>query len=123
MGDYTVVAIFAIIGILFVTVTLWLSWFLRPFHNPVGVKACTYECGEIPEGQGWSQLRVGYYIYLLIFVIFDVEILFIFPWALVLRDMKAVGLGLVAILDMLIFVGILAVGLAYAWKKGVLKWE
>jgi len=123
MGDYTVVAVFAIIGILFVTVTLWMSWFLRPFHEPVGQKVSTYECGEVPVQQAWSQLRVGYYIYLLIFVIFDVMVLFILPWALVLREMKAADMGILAVLYVFIFVSVLAVGLIYAGKKGVLKWE
>jgi len=123
MADYTVVAVFAAIGIAFAVLTLGAAWFFRPFHRPTGDKDAAYECGEVPVGQAWRQLRVGYYIYLLIFVIFDVEVLFVFPWAMVLRDLKQAGMALVAVLDMFIFIGILAVGLAYAWRKGVLKWE
>jgi NADH:ubiquinone oxidoreductase subunit 3 (subunit A) len=69
------------------------------------------------------QLRPGYYIYMLIFVVFDVEVLFVFPWALALKHLKGGGLAAFAMADMFVFVGVLAVGLLYAWKKGVLKWE
>lgn len=120
--DYLWVALFALVGIGFAVVSLLASWAVRPY-NPEGQKRSTYECGEMPKGNAWVQLRPGYYIYMLVFVIFDVEVLFIFPWALGLRGMKAAGLGTLALVDMFIFVGILALGLVYAWKKGVLKWE
>jgi len=123
MNDYTVVAIFAAVGIGFVVVTLGMAWLLRPIHRPTGEKDATYECGEVPVGQAWAQIRVGYYMYLLIFVVFDVEVLFIFPWALVGGKLKNAGLAWLWWIDMFIFTGILAVALAYAWKKGVLKWE
>ena len=121
-SDYIWVAVFAAVGIVFAVVTLWASWAVRP-HNPKGQKRSTYECGERPKGSAWVQLRPGYYIYMLVFVIFDVEVLFIFPWALALRHLKGTGLAAFAVVDMLIFVGVLAIGLIYAWKKGVLRWE
>lgn len=121
-SDYIWVAMFLLVGIGFVVVTLLTSWVVRP-HNPAGQKTATYECGEQPKGSAWVQLRPGYYIYMLIFVIFDVEVLFIFPWALALRHLKGAGLAAFAIVDMIIFVSVLALGLVYAWKKGVLKWE
>lgn len=93
------------------------SWFLRP-KNPTSGKSSTYECGEIPQGSAWIQYNVVYYLFALIFVIFDVEVVFIIPWALVFRS-----LGIAAYIEMLIFIFILLLGLAYAWKKGVLKWQ
>ncbi|MEN6519574.1 MAG: NADH-quinone oxidoreductase subunit A [Armatimonadota bacterium] len=121
-SDYTWVALFAIVGVGFVIVTLLTAWILRPY-NPKGQKRSTYECGERPKGSGWVQLRPGYYIYMLVFVIFDVEVLFVLPWALALKHFRGTSLAVFAIVDMVIFVGILAVGLIYAWRKGVLKWE
>lgn len=122
-SDYIWVALFAVIGVGFAVVTLLASWAIRPY-NPKGQKRSTYECGERPKGNAWVQLRAGYYIYMLVFVIFDVEVLFVFPWALVLRHIdRHTDLATFAIVDMLIFVGVLAAGLVYAWKKGVLKWE
>ena len=121
-NDYIWVALFMAVGVGFTVITLLLSWVIRPY-NPSGQKLSSYECGEMPKGDAWVQLRPGYYIYMLVFVIFDVEVLFIFPWALALKSMKSAGLGVLAVVDMFIFVGILAIGLIYAWKKGVLKWE
>ena len=100
-----------------------LSWVIRPSYKPTGVKAEPYECGEVPFGDAWKQFRVGYYIFALIFVIFDVEAIFIFPWAKELLNLKAAGLGIFAFVEMMIFIGILFIGLLYAWRKGVLKWE
>jgi len=121
-GSYIPVAVFAAVGIGFAVVTLWAAWAVRPY-DPRGQKRSTYECGERPKGSAWVQLRPGYYIYMLVFVIFDVEVLFIFPWALALKHLKGTPLAAFAVVDMLIFVGVLAVGLVYAWKKGVLRWE
>ncbi|MEN6373003.1 MAG: NADH-quinone oxidoreductase subunit A [Armatimonadota bacterium] len=121
-SDYTWVALFAIVGVGFVIVTLLAAWILRPY-NPKGQKSSTYECGERPKGSGWVQLRPGYYIYMLVFVIFDVEVLFVLPWALALKHFRGTSLAAFAIIDMVIFVAVLAVGLIYAWRKGVLKWE
>ncbi|HOK54929.1 MAG TPA: NADH-quinone oxidoreductase subunit A [Armatimonadota bacterium] len=121
-SDYIYVALFAVIGIGFSVVALLLSWAIRPY-NPRGEKLSTYECGEKPKGSAWVQLRPGYYIYMLVFVIFDVEVLFVFPWAMALKHLRGTSLAVFAIVDMVIFVGILALGLIYAWRKGVLKWE
>ncbi len=86
-------------------------------HRPLPAKLTTYECGIDPVGEGWSQSQVRYYIFGFLFVIFDVESVFLFPWARVFE-----GLGMQAVVEMAIFIGILAVGLLYAWRKGVLKW-
>src|ERR671937_1133406 len=80
-------------------------------------KLTTYECGIDPVGEGWSQSQIRYYIYAFLFVIFDVESVFLFPWATVFER-----LGYAAVVEMGIFILILAVGLLYAWRKGVLRW-
>jgi NADH-quinone oxidoreductase subunit A len=85
--------------------------------RPLPEKLTTYECGIDPVGEGWSQSQIRYYIYAFLFVIFDVESVFLFPWATVFES-----LGYTAVVEMAIFIGILAVGLLYAWRKGVLKW-
>lgn len=122
-NNYAYIALFAVVGVAFAVITLWFSWALRPTHRPTGAKPEPYECGEVPVGDAWKQFRVGYYIFALVFVIFDVEAIFIFPWAKELLGLKADGLGLFAFVEMMVFIGILLVGLLYAWGKGVLKWE
>jgi len=121
--DFLPVAIFIIVGIVFVAITLVASYFFRPY-KPSGEKLRTYECGEVPFGPAWVQYRVGYYIYALIFLVFDVEAAFIFPWAAgLLGFSRTKTLAVLGIVDMLIFVGVLVIGLIYAWKKGVLEWK
>ena len=80
-------------------------------------KLTTYECGIDPVGEGWSQSQVRYYIYAFLFVVFDVESVFLFPWAVIFEQ-----LGYAAVVEMAIFIGILAIGLLYAYRKGVLRW-
>lgn len=123
MDNFAYIALFAVIGVAFAVVTMWLSWVIRPTYRPTGAKPETYECGEIPFGEAWKQFRVGYYIFALVFVIFDVEAIFIFPWAKELLNLKGMGLGVFAFVEMMIFIAVLVVGLVYAWRKGVLKWE
>ena len=82
-----------------------------------GQKYLTYESGVDPVGDGWSQSQIRYYIFALLFVMFDVEAVFIFPWAVRLEV-----LGVFGLVEMLIFIAILALGLVYAWRKGVLRW-
>ena len=96
---------------------LILSKFVAP-KKPGQTKHDAYECGLPSLGESWIQFRVQYYVYALLFVIFDVEVIFIYPWALVWKSF-----GALAIVELAIFIGILAVGLAYAWRKGVLEWE
>jgi NADH-quinone oxidoreductase subunit A len=115
--DYLTVGAFAALGVVLVLVMLGVASVLRP-TNPTKEKLTTYECGVDPVGAGWSQTYIRYYIFGLLFVIFDVEAAFIFPWAVVAED---VGMfGLVAILLFLLTV---VEGLFYAIKKGVLRWE
>ena len=115
--DYITVAVFAGAGIALVVVALGASALLRP-RNPSATKSQTYECGVDPVGEGWSQTHVRYYIFALLFLIFDVEAVFIFPWAVRLES-----LGVFALVEMAIFIVILLAGLIYAVRKGVLRWE
>lgn len=122
-NNFAYIALFATIGIAFALVTMWMSWALRPDYKPTGDKPEPYECGEVPFGNAWKQFRVGYYIFALVFVVFDVEVIFIFPWAKELQNFKAAGQGMFVFVEMMVFIAILFMGLIYAWRKGVLKWE
>lgn len=115
--DYLTVGAFLALGVVLVMVMLGVASVLSP-SNPTKEKLTTYECGVDPVGSGWSQTYVRYYIFGLLFVLFDVEAIFIFPWALVAEDLGV--FGLVAIL---LFMLTLVEGLFYAIKKGVLVWE
>lgn len=115
--DYTTVAAFAFLGLFLVGAGVGLSKLVRP-HNPTPTKNMTYECGVDPVGGGWSQTHIRYYIFALLFLIFDVEAVFIFPWAIQLET-----IGTFALVEMLIFILVLVGGLVYAIRKGVLKWE
>jgi NADH-quinone oxidoreductase subunit A len=115
-GSYAVVLAVLIAGAGLVAVAFGAARLVAP-HHPTPAKLTTYECGIDPVGEGWSQSQVRYYIYGFLFVIFDVESVFVFPWARVF-----VSLGYTAVVEMAIFIAILAVGLLYAWRKGVLEW-
>jgi NADH-quinone oxidoreductase subunit A len=115
--SYLTVGAFAALGVVLVLVMLGVAAVLRP-ANPSASKLLTYECGVDPVGSGWSQSYVRYYVYGLLFVIFDVEAVFIFPWAIVLEQLGTFGL-----VEMFIFIDILVLGLVYAIRKGVLRWE
>jgi NADH-quinone oxidoreductase subunit A len=115
--DYLTVGFFAGLGALLVMIMLGVASILRP-NKPSAAKASTYECGVDPVGSGWSQTYVRYYIFGLLFVIFDVEAVFIFPWAL-----EAGRFGWFGLIEIGAFILILLLGLVYAVRKGVLKWE
>src|SRR5438309_4233227 len=115
--SYGVVLAVAIGGALLVGVALLAGRVVAP-RRPIAAKLTTYECGIDPVGGGWSQTQVRYFLYAFLFVIFDVESVFLFPWAVVFSR-----LGYAAVVEMAVFIGILAVGLLYAYKKGVLHWE
>ena len=114
--NYVTVGAVLSFGLFFMLLLVGLASVLRP-NKPYAEKLTTYECGVDPVGTGWSQTYVRYYIFGLLFVIFDVEAVFIFPWATQLE--RYAGFGLV---EMGVFVGILLLGLVYAWRKGVLRW-
>lgn len=108
---------FLFIGVALAVLLVSLPRWLAP-REPGALKSSTYECGEHPIGPPWIRFRIGYYIFALIFVIFDVEAVFLFPWAIIMRK-----LGVFGLIEMAVFIGILALGLAYAWRKGVLEWQ
>ena len=116
-GQYITIGIFALVGLVLVFGTFALSRLLRP-NVPHEEKLTTYESGIDPIGTGWSQANVRYYIFALLFVVFDVEAVFLFPWAIVFER-----LGTQAFVEMVIFIGILAIALLYAIKKKVLEWQ
>jgi NADH-quinone oxidoreductase subunit A len=119
--DFGNVLVFAIIGVAFVAVNLFLGRLLRP-NNPESRKLSSYECGEPPVGAAWMNFNLRFYIIALIFIIFEVEIALIFPVATVFRRWIEEGRGLLAWVEMMVFVGILFLGLLYAWAKGDLEW-
>ena len=121
-GDYITVAAFVGLGAVLVGVSVAASRLVQP-RRPSKVKSTIYECGIDPVGGGWSQTHIRYYIFALLFLIFDVEAVFIFPWAIKLEDFADVGMGAFVLVEMVIFIGILLVGLVYAIRKGVLRWE
>ena len=116
LRQYLTVAIFAVVGVGLGAGLLGLGKIFRPVR-PQEQKYLVYESGVDPVGSGWSQSQIRYYIYALLFVMFDVEAVFIFPWATRLEAYGTFGL-----VEMLVFVGILALGLLYAWRKKVLRW-
>ena len=104
------------LAVVFVLGGLIVSRVLAP-HRPGGQKSEPYECGVVPIGPAWVQFNVAYYITALLFLVFDVEAVFLYPWAVVFREFGVVGL-----VEAFIFVMMLVVALIYAWRKGVLEW-
>lgn len=115
-GQYITIGIFAVVGTVLVLGTLGLSQLLSPSVEAKD-KLTTYESGIDPIGIGWSQSSVRYYIFALLFVIFDIEAIFLFPWAVVFES-----LGTQAFVEMVVFIGILALALLYGIRKKVLAW-
>src|SRR5512135_170655 len=111
------VLVFLVVGFIFLAIALILSRLIQSKGKPGIDKYIPYECGEVPEGSAWIRFNIRFYVVALIFIIFDVEIVFLLPWAVVFKR-----LGAFAFIEGLIFIGILIVGLAYVWKKGDLEW-
>ena len=109
--------LFFIVGVVLVGGAILFSAFIAP-RSSNDVKFEPYECGIETQGPAWIQFNVGYYLFAIIYLVFDVETVFIFPWGVVMRD-----IGARAFIEILIFFFILGLGLLYAWKKGALKWE
>lgn len=116
MDSYLEVVIFLLAGLLFVPVTMLAGKLLRP-HRPYPEKLTSYECGEASVGSAQVRYHARYYLFGLLFLVFDVETVFLYPWATVLRQ-----LGLWGLVEMVVFLAILVVGLVYAWRRGVLEW-
>ncbi len=115
--NYAAVLLASIFGVILVLTALILARVLAPF-SPTREKGIPYECGMLPFGRVRTQIHVRYYVYAILFLIFDVEAVFLFPWAVSL-----VSGGEAALYSMVLFILILGAGLGYAWKKGVLEWK
>ena len=115
--DFLPVAVFVVLAIILLVAPLIIQFLISPRFNKKGDKLDIYECGEIPEGSAWVQFNIRFYIIALIFIIFDVEGVFLFPWAVVFKE-----IGILAFFEMMIFLGILVVGFVYVWMKGDLDW-
>ena len=126
ISGFGVVLLFLIGGIAFLMITMLVGKMLRPVR-PTPEKQTTYESGEEPSGTAWGQFNVRFYIVALIFLLFEAELVFLFPWATVFGKEELIqqtnGLwGKFSMIETFIFIGILLVGLAYVWEKGMLEW-
>jgi NADH:ubiquinone oxidoreductase subunit 3 (subunit A) len=117
LDSYLAVFIAAIIGFFLVATALIAARVLAPFSKEKG-KSISYECGMLPIGRSRTQVHFRYYLFAILFLIFDVEAVFLFPWAI-----SFAHAGKAAFWEMVLFIGILGAGLGYAWKKGVLQWN
>lgn len=117
LSDYGTIGVFLMLTISFPLLALGLAWAVRPKPEATSDKLSTYECGVDTKGKTWIRFRINYFLYALVFLAFDVETVFLFPWAV-----KFNSLGIFAFVEMLIFIAILVIGLWYAWKEGALEW-
>ena len=115
--DFLPIAVFIFLAIILLVAPLVMQFLISPRFNKKGDKLDIYECGEIPDGSAWVQFNIRFYIIALIFIIFDVEVIFLFPWAVVFKE-----IGILAFIEVMIFLGILIVGFVYVWRKGDLDW-
>ena len=115
--QWSAIMIAAIAGFILVFTAHMATKLLAPYARE-RAKGVSYECGMLPIGRNWAQIHVRYYLIAILFLIFDVETVFIFPWAMTFLSAPDF-----VFYEMLIFIGVLALGLAYAWKRGVLEWK
>ena len=115
--DYSPIIILTVFAVVLIALPLIIQSIISPTQNKGGEKLIPYECGEVPEGSAWVKFNIRFYIIALIFIIFDVEVVFMFPWATVFQENQ-----LFYFIEMFIFMSILLVGLAYVWVKGDLDW-
>jgi len=116
MSEWIYVGLFFVVGLIIPVGAITVAWILGP-KKPSPMKQSTYECGIETVGESWVQFKAQYYIYALVFLVFDVETVFLFPWAVKLGE-----LGLFAVLEGIVFILILIAGLVYTWRKGMLEW-
>ena len=125
LTEFGKVFIYLVMGVLFVLFTFLLGW-LVALKRPNPEKLSSYECGEEPTGSSWIQFNSRFYVVALIFLLFDVEMVFIFPWTTVFSQEIIIAVdqrwGWLSLIEMFIFIGILLIGLLYVWKKGDLNW-
>jgi NADH-quinone oxidoreductase subunit A len=117
LSDFTFVGVLILVAALLPLAGLGIAWLIRP-KKPNPVKQSTYECGIETIGDTWVQFRAQYYIYALVFVVFDIEAVFLLPWAVAYDQ-----LPLYALVEAIIFIVILVLALVYAWRKGALRWS
>jgi len=106
-----------VLTIALIAAPLIIQYLITPRYNKGGDKLVSFECGELPEHNAWVKFNIRFYIIALVFLIFDVEVIFLYPWAVVFQE-----LGLLAFIEMFIFILILIAGFAYVWIKGDLDW-
>jgi NADH:ubiquinone oxidoreductase subunit 3 (subunit A) len=116
MSQWIYIGLFFIVGLIIPVGAIAAAWVLGP-KKPNSIKQTTYECGIETVGDSWVQFKAQYYIFALVFLVFDVETVFLFPWAVRLGQ-----LGLFAVIEGIIFILILIAGLVYTWRKGMLEW-
>jgi NADH:ubiquinone oxidoreductase subunit 3 (subunit A) len=116
MSQWIYIGLFMIVGLIIPVGAIGAAWILGP-KRPNPIKETTYECGIETVGESWVQFKAQYYIFALVFLVFDVETVFLFPWAVKLGQ-----LGLFAVIEGIIFILILMAGLVYTWRKGMLEW-
>ncbi len=116
MSQWIYVGLFFIVGLIIPVGAIAAAWLLAP-KRPNSIKQSTYECGIETVGDSWVQFKAQYYIFALVFLVFDVETVFLFPWAVKLGQ-----LGLFAVMEGILFILILIAGLTYTWRKGMLEW-
>lgn len=116
MSQWIYVGLFFIVGLIIPVGAIAMAWILGP-KKPNSIKQSTYECGIETVGDSWVQFKAQYYIFALVFLVFDVETVFLFPWAVKLGQ-----LGLFAVMEGILFILILIAGLVYTWRKGMLEW-
>ncbi|MBK7364465.1 MAG: NADH-quinone oxidoreductase subunit A [Nitrosomonas sp.] len=117
LGNYFPILLFIVVGLLIGILSMLAGWFLAP-NNPDNEKLSPYECGFSAFEDARMKFDVRYYLVAILFILFDLEIAFLFPWAVVLEE-----IGLFGFVAMLVFLGILTVGFIYEWKKGALEWD
>jgi NADH-quinone oxidoreductase subunit A len=117
LNQYGPIVIFAVIAAAFPIVLLWLAKFIRPSFKPTPEKVLPYECGITPESDARGRYTVRFYVIAILFVIFDVETVYLYPWAVQYQ-----ALGLFGLVEMLVFLGILIIGYVWLWKRGALDW-
>lgn len=119
---FATVLVFLLVACVFLVVTLTLGRLVRPATPSTGIKGQSYECGEQPVGSGWFNFNPRFYTVALIFLVFDIEIAFTYPVAIVFRRWLATGAGALAFFEIAAFIAVLAFGLAYVWRRGDLAW-
>ncbi len=115
-SQWLYIGLFLVVGALVPTAAIVTSWIISP-KKPNHIKQSTYECGMETVGENWVQFKAQYYVFALVFLVFDVETVFLFPWAVSLGR-----LSLYAVVEGIVFILILIAGLVYAWRKGMLEW-